>query len=331
MFRDVITSRTTRAEWDGQRTEIWERIRQTMGTFSSAGSNLAVEYLPATEEHGLRMQRFRFTPLPGVNTHGTLVFPSTKQGNTANARAPGVLCIHGTDPVLAHRNVLSPAEKPNRQYAIELARRGLVCMAVDQFGFGEGNAGRDQAEVIDAFYHDYPEWSLDGVRLFIHQRAIDLLAAHAAVDPMRLGCIGHSLGGRAAGYLAALDSRIQACVPSTGVSPNVTNVFRDRRGPGLSPKLDEEIRRAGIPPFEYQELLALIAPRAAFVIEPWNDPYNPLIEPVFRCFEKARFVFHLCGAANNLQILCHGDGHDTIPSVRNYAYAWLEEKLGSGG
>jgi dienelactone hydrolase len=298
-----------------------------MGRFPSIVADPQVEYFAETEEHGLRMRRFRFTPLSGVTTYGTLVMPSDSVEGT---RSPGMLCIHGTDPVLAHRNVLSPVEQPNRQYAIELARRGFVCMAVDQFGFGEGHDGHDPMEVATAFYRLYPDWSLDGVRLFVHQRAIDLLAAHAAVDPARLGCIGHSLGGRAAVYLAAFDPRIRACVPSTGLSPNATSVFRDRRGPSLSPKLDEAIRRSGIPPFEYQEMLALIAPRSVFLIEPWNDPYNPLIEPVFRCFEKARFVFQLCGVPDNLQILCHGNGHDTIRSVRNYAYAWLEEKFGFG-
>lgn len=324
MFRDVISPRTTLADWDALRAEIRERIGRTMGNFPDRTAEPLIEYLSEAEESGLLTRRFRFSPLPGMTTHGTLVLPSATE---TDVRAPGVLCIHGTDAVLAHRNVLSPEARPNRQYAIELARRGMVCMAVDQFGFGEGNDGREQAEVIDAFYRQYPDWSLDGVRLFIHRLALSLLASQPAVDPARLACIGHSLGGRAAVYLAAFDTRIRACVASTGVSPNLTNVFRDQRGPSLSPELDDEIRRTGIPPFDYQELLALVAPRSVFVIEPWNDPYNPLIEPVFRCFEKARFVFQLCGAAKNFQMLCHGDGHDTLPTARNYAYAWLEEHL----
>lgn len=274
---------------------------------------------------GLRVQRVRFSPMPGLTTHGAWVFPAALESGLPRA---AVLCLHGTDEKLAHRNVLSPGEKPNRAYAIELAQRGLVTLSVDQFAFGEGNGGRSQAEVVEAFYGRYPDWSLDGIRLWVHQCALTLLAAHPRVDAARLGCIGHSLGGRAAVYLAAFDTRVKAAVPSAGISPNLTNVFRNAAGPrSLSPRLDEQIRKTGIPPFEYQELLSLIAPRAVFLLEPWNDTCNPMVEPVLRCFEKARFVFQLYGASGSLQMLCHGDGHDTVRGVRQYAYSWLEEKL----
>jgi hypothetical protein len=125
-----------------------------------------------------------------------------------------------------------------------------------------------------------------------------------------------------------VSGRVGADVVSTGVSPNLPNVFRNRPGPGsLSPRLDAEIERTGRAPFECGELLALVAPRAVLLIAPWNDKCHPMIEPVLRCFEKARFVFQLCGVPANLQLLCHGDGHDTVPTVRNYAGDWLDDRL----
>lgn len=325
MFRDVIRPGTRSDEWTSIRQEIHARVHGSMGEFPELTFDRRLEYLPSFEYQGLRLQPVRFTAVPGVTTYGTFVLPPSLD---PGVKRPAVLCLHGTDHALAHRNVLSPDEKPRRQYAIELARRGWVTLAVDQFAFGEGNAGRSHDEVVDAFYTRYPRWSLDGVRLWIHQCAIDLLAAHPSVDAARLGCIGHSLGGRAAVYLAAFEARIKAAVPSAGTSPNLTNIYRNPPGrTSLSPHLDRTVSRTGIPLFEYQELLALIAPRAALLFEPWNDTCNPMIEPIFRCFEKARFVFQLCEAPANLQLLCHGDGHDTVQIVRDYAYAWLAEKL----
>jgi hypothetical protein len=96
------------------------------------------------------------------------------------------------------------------------------------------------------------------------------------------------------------------------LNPNgIKIMFRDILGPATKP----------------EEWGALRAEIHARILEPWNDTCNPMIEPVFRCFEKARFVFQLCGVPENLQILCHGDGHDTRRNMRNYAYAWMEEKL----
>jgi fermentation-respiration switch protein FrsA (DUF1100 family) len=325
MFRDVISPAATQAEWGLIREEIHARILATMGDPATVSLDPQMECLGESLRHGVRMRLIRFTAVPGFTTYGTLVIPAAAGPGAKHA---AVLCMHGTDPVLAHQNVLSPEEKPNRQYAIELAQRGLVALAVDQFAFGEGNGDRSQAEVVESFYAQHPNWSLDGVRLWIHQRAIDILSAHESVDASSIGCIGHSLGGRTAVYLAAFDQRIKAAVPSAGISPNVTNIFRNPPSKNsLSPRLDAATSRTGIPPFEYQELLSLITPRSVLLLEPWNDTSNPMIEPVFRCFEKARFAFQLCGASESLQILCHGDGHDTRRNVRNYAYAWLEEKL----
>jgi len=309
------------------RAEIRNRILATMGSFPGLAFTGSYELLGEYQAHGLRVMRIRFEAIPGYLTHGVLVLPADLK---PKEKRPAVVCIHGTDHELAHKNVITPDNKPNRAYGIELAQRGCVTVAVDQFGFGEGNAPHKPAEVERWFYSKFPDWSLDGARLWIQQCALDVAAKFEGVDAARFGCIGNSLGGRTVVYLAAFDERIKAAVASTGVSPNLTNVFRNRAAPNSpSSRLNAEIARSGIPSFDYQELLALIAPRAVLMIEPWNDAIgcNPLIEANFRCFEKARFVFELCGASPKLGLLCHGDGHDTTSIVRQYAYLWLSEHL----
>jgi dienelactone hydrolase len=327
MFRDVITRSTSLEEWNGIRVEIRDRILATMGSFPGLAFNGDYELVNEHQASGLRMLRLRFEAVPGYTTHGVAVFPADLK---PKERRPTVLCMHETDYDLAHRGVISPDTKPNRAYGIELAQRGWVTLAIDHFGFGEGNGKRKPEEVERWFYAKFPNWSLDGVRLWIQRCALDVAKRFDVVDAARFGCIGNSLGGRVVMYLAAFDERIKAAVASTGVSPNLTNVFRNpaARSP-LSPRLNAETARSGMPPFDYQELIALVAPRALLMMEPWNDALgcNPLIEANFRCFEKARFVFELCSASANLSLLCHGDGHDTTGIVRQYAYLWLSEHL----
>jgi len=43
-------------------------------------------------------------------------------------------------------------------------------------------------------------------------RTVDYLVTRPEVDPQRIACIGHSVGGLRAAYLAALDDRIKATV-----------------------------------------------------------------------------------------------------------------------
>jgi pimeloyl-ACP methyl ester carboxylesterase len=338
MFRDVVLPDTTAAEWPRIRASMHARIEATMGVRPKLSFSGQYEIVAHEQKYGLEIQKIRFQAVPGVNstTYGRIVLPPPE---VAADRCPAVLCHHGTDRHLAHLNNLSPEAQPNRQYGIELARRGFVTMAVDQFAFGEGNGqdfSTEQSRVeglIQAsreFQQAYPDWAMDGVRLYVNQCALDILAAHARVDGARLGTIGNSLGGRTALYLAAFDERVKACVASTGVSPNLTNLFRTPDpASSLSPNMDRAFRKTGVPPFEYQELMALVAPRMLVLFEPWNDTIggNPMIEANFRCFEKARFVYRLLGRPDNFQFVCHGDGHDTRPALRQYAYALLEREL----
>ena len=63
------------------------------------------------------------------------------------------------------------------------------------------------------------------------------------------------------------------------------------------------------------------------LLEPFNDPYNPDIAPVFDCFNAARAVYELLDEPGKLAIYTHGDGHDVVPSVREMAYNWIERFL----
>ena len=127
MFRDVIRPETTQAEWNTIREDIHTRILDSMGRFPEVVFKPRMEYLQESHYQDLRIQHICFTTIPEFKTYGTLVLPATLDPETKRS---AVLCIHGTDQKLAHRNVISPKEKPNRQYAIELAQRGLIAFAV---------------------------------------------------------------------------------------------------------------------------------------------------------------------------------------------------------
>jgi pimeloyl-ACP methyl ester carboxylesterase len=324
MYRDVVPTDSTAEEWKILRGRIHARILATMGTTPRFCEQMNVhEGSPETLEGLIRIP-IRFQILPEWEVLGSWLIPQDLKPGAH----PGVLCMHGTDRQFAHRGMMNVAEKPERVYAIELAKRGFVTLSVDQFGFGEGCDGRSVEEIAEWFYTTYPEGSLDGLRLDIHRRAVDLLTGHEAVETSRIGCIGYSLGGRAALYLAAFDPRVRACVTSTGLSPNLTNVYRNPVGAqALSPLLNQQMAACGRPLFEYQELVALVAPRGLLIVEPWNDPYNPSIEAVFRCVEKARFAFEMEGASEKMQLLSHGHEHNTPRYLRSNFYNWLEEML----
>jgi len=324
MIRDVVLAGQTAGDWPEIRREIMARVAGTMGGPDTEKEPARHEEVRRYEAHGLRHILVRYHVIEDQWNQAVIVLPE-------RTPAPAVLTIHGCNGQTGKAGVLDPTNADQRAYGVELARRGFVTFSPDQFGFGHWLAGKDQQKVFDGFYKLWPNWSLDGIRTFQQRRAIDLLEKLDFVDGSGgFGAMGNSLGGRATLHLAAFEERIAAAVPSCGLSPVCSNVYRyiERDG-ALCPPLAEQLRKDGKAVWEYQDVLALCAPRAVLLIEPFNDPYNPDIEPVLACFCSARKAYELLGRPEALSILVHGDGHDTVGQVRQHAYAWLERFLKS--
>src|SRR5438309_12101659 len=64
---------------------------------------------------------------PGGRVPAYLLIP--KDVLAGKKKAAAVLCLHGTDNVIGHGTVVGLGAKPNRGYAIELAKRGYVTLA----------------------------------------------------------------------------------------------------------------------------------------------------------------------------------------------------------
>jgi len=323
MIGNVITSDTTAEDWPAVRTKILARIVGTMGSAPANERAAESQELRRYKAYGLEHVHIRYHVVEDHWNEAVIVLP--EQGGPA----PAVLTIHGTNGETGKLGTLNADNLPGRAYGIELAQRGYVTVSPDQYGFGASLVGKKQQDVFNNFYARWPEWSLDGMRTLEQQRAIDLLETLDYVDGTGgFGVIGNSLGGRAALHLAAMDERITAAVPSCGLSPVCSNVYRlQQHDAVLCPALTAQLRKDGKAIWDYQEMLALCAGRAVLLLEPFNDPYNPNIASVMECFDAARCVYELVAAPEKLAIYVHGDGHDTIEDVRELAYRWIDRHL----
>jgi len=338
MFRDIVLQDTTAEEWPPLRERIYRRVMSSMGTFPDVRVEPGVEVLEEYEKYGLRHVKVRFPVMPGEQGLAVIVLPD---GVSEDKPAPAVLTIHGTSPERGKWGMLDLEGPKYRAYAIDLARRGFVTVSADQFCFGELLT---QGEDIDrdvlreryqnrmrSFAERWPDWSLDGKRLSDHQRLLDALETVPYIRQGGFGAIGNSLGGRTVMYLAALEQRITAAVPSCGISPNLTNVWRSvpsKREWKLSPKWEEHfLRNGGQMLFDYQDMIALTAPRALLVLEPYNDALNTHMDANFNCYVRGQKAYSLVGKPESFATLTHGDGHGIPPDVREFAYRWFDRFL----
>ena len=163
-----------------------------------------------------------------------------------------------------------------------------------------------------------------------HVRGLDVLESLPEVDRDRIGCIGHSLGGHNALFVAAFDQRIRAVVTSCGF-----NAFEDYYGGDLKgwtsdrymPKIRDDYgcdpKRM---PFDFHEILGAMAPRPVFINAPLNDA-NFAVTGVRKAVASAQEIYRLRGAEQALHVVYPDAGHDFPDETHAAVYQWLDEKL----
>ena len=324
MINDLILKDTKKEEWNEIRARLKSRICESIGfgSVSFTPQNARFDELERYEEYGFTHIRIRYHVLADEWAYAVIILP---EGIEKMGAAPAVLTIHGTNREVGKYGVMDPENTPRRAYAIELAKRGYVTISPDQFGFGEDMKTEEGKTRFADFYKNYPDWCITGRRVLGHMRAVDVLDALDYVKHDGYGVIGNSLGGQAALFLAGMDERIRVSIPSTGISPFATNAYRlVHTAHPIHPHEAKMLEKNGKSPWELNEILGLCAPRAVLVLEPFNDKYNPYTSVVYDCVYSAHKVYALLEHPERLCFYIHGDSHDTVDSVRELAYDYID-------
>lgn len=244
-------------------------------------------------------------------------------------RLAAMLVLHETDP-LGRKAVDGQGNKANRSHAKELAQRGYVVIAPDFPSFGD-------TENYDFNADRYKSGTMKGI--FNHMRCIDLLQSRADVDAERIGVLGHSLGGHNSIFLAAFDERIKVAVSSCGwtqydyynIGPENEKKYGGRLGPWaqtrymplLRDKFNLDNKKV---PFDFNLMIAAIAPRAFFSVSPTRDT-NFDFKGVEAGIALAEPVFRSLNAQDNLQVRYPDDEHDFPLESRKEAYSFIDKIL----
>ena len=184
-----------------------------------------------------------------------------------------------------------------------LTQKGFAILAFDQLGFG--TRGPD----VHDFYEQYPHWSLLGKMICDTRGAIDALSGLEYIDHSRIYLIGYALGGRVGLVTAALDNRVKAVASVCGFDPlqhtspgdGTEGVRHYSHLHGLLPRLGFFAGEESRLPFDYDRVLALVAPRPALIVAPTLDRYVH-VEAVRSEVEQARKVYGLLGQNEALRL-----------------------------
>lgn len=307
--------------WEQKRWQILEGMEDVMGTLPdrTALPPLDIQVADTLETDSYYRLTISFLAAEGERVPAYLYLPFRKG---VSGQLPAMLVLHGTGDG-GKRLVDGESPQANRAQAKELAERGYVVIAPDYPGMGDL---RDYDFANDR----YKSGTMKGI--FNHMRSVDLLQAREDVDSGRIGVLGHSLGGHNAMFAAAFDPRLKAVVSScgwtlmdhyrveTGLGPWAQEVYM----PMIRKEYDLDPEKL---PFDFDEIISLIAPRAFFSNSPIGDS-NFEVRGVKKGIEAASGVYRFLNAEENLQVRYPDAGHDFPTEVRLEAYRFLDQKLG---
>ena len=310
----------TPADWARRRKAILSAMQTIMGPVPGAEKRcpLDVQVQEETDMGSYVRRSITYASEPGSRVPAYLLIPKMLLSE-ANAKAPTILCLHPTDNKIGCKVVVGLGGKEHRQYAVELTERGFVTLA--------------PAYPLLADYQPdlaglgYVSGTMKAI--WDNMRGLDVLDSLPFVKRSHYAAIGHSLGGHNSVYTAVFDDRIKAVVSSCGLDS-----FADYKGGDITgwtstrymPRLADYKGRASETPFDFDELLAALAPRPVMISAPLHDA-NFQASSVDRITTAARAVYALHGAPDSL-VVEHPDGeHDFPDAIREKAYAFLTAAL----
>lgn len=254
---------------------------------------------------GYTIQKVHFESLPGRVVTGLIYRAMPEQ----RKEAPGILIVHGHAPQ-------GKAQPATQQRCIGLARRGFVVLAIDTAGLGERKpAGHTNFSLFATGV------TPQALLLRDNQVALDVLQSLPGVEPDKIGCTGSSGGGTQTLYLAALDSRVTAAVPTATVC-----AYNDHAANSNSDYCSCEAVPGLVKFGDIGDVLALIAPRDVLVLSPTRDLTFP-IQGARMSYLRALDAYKQLGAADRIDKWETYTPHAYSRSLREAMYAFFERAL----
>ncbi|MDB4583367.1 alpha/beta hydrolase [Draconibacterium sp.] len=178
-----------------------------------------------------------------------------------------------------------------------LAKEGYKVVMYDQYGFG------DHLTNAFGFYEKYPHWSKMGRAVYDVFKVVDFLVDGKGItaepvpetDPSKIYICGFSFGGMVGLYATALDERISGIASFNGFTPMRMDTDVKTTGGirqywewhAIIPKLGLYHQNESKIPYDYDDVIKMIAPRKCLIYSPEHDRFAD-IDDIEKCITQAQ-------------------------------------------
>lgn len=332
MDRKYTFQAQNREEWESWREQLKRQFTEDLGGFPSSPASLDVRQIEQVACEGYIRERVEYTTYAGMRVPAYVLTPTTAgavDNGRVSKRLSAVIACHGHGYGSREIVGLSPEDESildrptyQKNFAVELVRRGFVVIAPEILGFGD----RRMKEEFDQNKHSscdsvstyllHMGLTMSGLRVYDTMRAIDYLQTRDDVNPERIGCMGISGGGLIASFTSALDERIKSVVVSGFINSFKASIL------GMHHCVDNYIPGLGRHA-ESADITGLIAPRPLLMEAGTKDPIFPIAASI-EAYEQIHKVYALLGEQSKLDSDIF-EGEHVIHGAKSYD--WLVQTL----
>jgi cephalosporin-C deacetylase-like acetyl esterase len=297
----------TRADAEKRKELVRRKILDLIGGLPAHPSSVTAKQFGTLSGDGFRIEKLAYESLPGFWVTANLYVPANDSGPF-----PAVLLAPGHE---------ATGKQNQYSWGVNLARNGIVAMAIDPLGQGERLQYFDperKASAIGGSTGEHGEANIPAMligeniaRYSINDsmRGIDYLLSRKDVDANRIGAFGCSGGGTSTAYLAALDDHLKA----VGVACYITS-FQEL----LSSATGVQEAEQSIPHFieqglDFGDWVEAFAPKPYAIISTTSDMFP--FEGARHTYEEAKRIYGIYGSGANLQWITGPGGHGNLGPI----------------
>ena len=270
------------------------------------------------EQPGYIIEKLHFQSLPGLYVTANLYLPRPTR---ANERYPTILYQVGH--ANQHRRDGNKAANECQQHGSWFATHGYVALVMDTLELSE-IAGLHRGLLSgNRWWWHSTGYSPAGVETWNAIRALDYLATRTEVDMTRIGATGISGGGIGTFWIAAIDDRVKASAPVSGLGDVTFYAGED----GISRHCDCFFfyNRAR---WNYTTVAALTCPRPMLFVNSNDDIYFPMGTNE-RISARLERLYALFGASDLVDAVISVGGHGYRTDIRRAVYEFFNRHLKS--
>ncbi len=303
----------TLEQWKTKREQLRKAWYEFLGPMPQERPAVELKVLHEDRDAGCVRQLVEYESEPGQLVQGYLLMPL----EPSSTPLPALVALHQTsrfsiDEIAGFKGIESQRIGP------KLAKRGFVVFCPRNYLWQDAE---DYQQAVAHFKSRHPHTLGMHKMLYDALRAVDVLESLPQVDASRIGCVGHSLGGKETLYLAAFDDRIQATVCSEpGIGFSFTNWDAPwYLGPGINAK--------GFA-LNHHQLVALAAPKPFLLLA--GEAGSRAVSDGDRSWpylEAAHPICRLYGEPLRIGMHNHRQGHTISNETFDRLAEWLETYL----